>query len=94
VAAKVAGDLAAPGGVPDQDHLAQVELLNEPGQVAGVGVQVMAGPGLAGAAVAAAVVGDSPEAVVGNQLAWSSQASAFNGQPWLNTTGWPVPQSL
>jgi len=94
VAAKVAGDLAAPGGVPDQDHLAQVELLDELGQVVGVGVQVMADPGLAGAAVAAAVVGDSPEAVVGNQLAWSSQASAFNGQPWENVTTGPSPQSL
>ena len=27
-------------------------------------------------------------------MAWSSQASAFSGQPWLNTTGCPLPQSL
>jgi hypothetical protein len=27
-------------------------------------------------------------------MAWSSQASAFRGQPWLNRTGCPDPQSL
>jgi len=27
-------------------------------------------------------------------MAWSSQASALSGQPWLNTTGCPEPQSL
>ena len=25
---------------------------------------------------------------------WASQLSEFSGQPWLNTTGWPTPQSL
>ena len=25
---------------------------------------------------------------------WSSKASELSGQPWLKTTGWPVPQSL
>jgi hypothetical protein len=72
--------------VADQHHLAQVEGLDELGEVVGVGVQVMAGPGLAGAAMSATVMRDG--------MAWSSQASAFSGQPWLNRTGCPEPQSL
>ena len=28
------------------------------------------------------------------KIIWSSQASPLNGQPWLNTTGCPLPQSL
>ena len=59
VAADVAGDLAAAGGVADVDGVLQVELFDELGEIVGIGVQVVAVPGLAGAAVTAAVVGDA-----------------------------------
>jgi hypothetical protein len=42
--------------VTDQDGVVHVEGLDERGQVIGVGVQVVAVPGLAGPAAAAAVV--------------------------------------
>jgi hypothetical protein len=63
VAAHIPGDLAPAGGVADQDHLVQVEGVDELGQVVGVGVQVMAGPGLGRAAMGAAVMSDGPVAV-------------------------------
>jgi hypothetical protein len=63
VAVEVAGHLAAAGGVTDQDHILEVEGVEELGEVVGVGVQVVAIPGLAGAAVAGAVVGDGLVAV-------------------------------
>ena len=42
VAADVAGDLAAAGGMTDQDRVVQVEGFDEGGKVVGVGVQVVA----------------------------------------------------
>jgi hypothetical protein len=42
----------------------------------------------------AAIVGDRPEAVVGEMELLDSQLSEFSGQPWLRTTAGPEPQSL
>ena len=67
MAADVAGDLAAAGGVADQDGVVQVERLDQLREVVGVGVHVVAVPRLAGAAVAAAVVGDAAVAVGGQE---------------------------
>jgi hypothetical protein len=93
VTADVASDLATASRVAGMDRVLQVELLDQLGEVVGIGVEVVALPGLARAAVAAAVMGDAAVAVRG-QEEWSSKASAVSGQPWLNTTGCPVPQSL
>ena len=40
--------------------------------------------------MAAPVMGNGAIAMGGHV----EQASALRGQPWLKTTGWPVPQSL
>ena len=63
----VVDDLAATRGVPDQGEVVQVERLDEGGQVVGVGVHLVAVPGLGGATVAAAVVGDDPVTVLGQE---------------------------
>ena len=95
VAADVARDLAAAGRVADVDGVLQVERLDERGEVVGVRVHVVAVPRLARAAVAAAVVGDARGSRCdAKKNICSSQASALSGQPWLKTTGCPVPQSL
>src|ERR1700728_2234922 len=57
VAADVASDLAASGGVADHDSLLEVEVFEESGEGVGVGIHLVAVPGLGGTAVAAAVVG-------------------------------------
>ena len=48
--------------MPDQDGVAQVEVLQQAVQVGGEGVVVVAGGGLAGLAEPAPVVGDDPVA--------------------------------
>jgi hypothetical protein len=58
VAAEVARDFAAAGGVADHDGVLEVEEVHEFVEIVGVVVHVVAIPRLAGAAVAAAVVGD------------------------------------
>ena len=63
VAADVARDLAAARRVADVDRVLQVERFDERREVVGVGVHVVAVPGLARAAVAAAVVRDAAVAV-------------------------------
>jgi hypothetical protein len=63
VAADVPGHLGAAGGVADQDRVMQAERLDQGGQVVGVGVHVIAGPGLVRTPVAAPVVGDGAVAV-------------------------------
>ncbi len=60
MAAGVAGDLAAAGGVPGQDRVTQVESLDEAGQVIGMVIHVVAVPRLGRPAVAAPVMGDGP----------------------------------
>src|ERR1022692_1786561 len=63
VAADVAGYLPATCGVPDQDGVAQVECLDQLGEVISVGVQVVPVPGLAGTPAAATVMSDGAIAV-------------------------------
>ena len=67
MAADVAGDFAAAGGVADVDRVLQVERFDERREVVGVGVHVVAVPGLARAAVAAAVMGDAAVAAGGQE---------------------------
>ena len=56
--------LAAAGGMADMDCVLQVEMRGDGREVVGVMVHVMAVADLAGAAVAAAVMGDDPKTVV------------------------------
>ena len=65
VAGDVASNLAAAGGMTDMDGVLEVELLDQFGKVIGVGVHVVAGPRLARASVAAAVMGDASIAARG-----------------------------
>ncbi|GAB3890549.1 hypothetical protein GCM10029964_062260 [Kibdelosporangium lantanae] len=67
MAADVAGDLPAAGGVANQDRVVQVEGVDDRGEVIGVGVQVVAVPGLARPATATAVVRDGAVTVGGQQ---------------------------
>ena len=63
MAADVAGDFAATGGMPDQSRVVQVECLDQLGEVISVGVQVVPVPGLPGTPAAATVMSDGAEAV-------------------------------
>ena len=67
VAAAESRDLAATGRVTDEYDVLQVEVFQELVKVIGVGVHVVSGPGLAGPAVATAVVGDAAVAVVAQE---------------------------
>jgi hypothetical protein len=59
VSGDVTRDFTATGGVADMDDILEVELLDKLGEVVGVGIHVVAGPGLARTAMAAAVMGDA-----------------------------------
>jgi hypothetical protein len=50
--------------VPHVNRSAEIQLSHEFGKVVGVGVHIVAGPRLAGTAVAATVVGDAPVSVL------------------------------
>ena len=63
VASDVAGNLSAAGRVADQGGAFQVERFEEFGQVVGVGVHLVAVPGLARTAVAATIMGNAAIAV-------------------------------
>ena len=65
MAAYVARDFATACGVADVDRVLQIEGFDERSQIVGVGVQVIAGPRLAGAAVTAAVMRDAPVSAIG-----------------------------
>ncbi len=67
VAADVAGDFAAAGGVADVNGVVQIERFGERREIIGVGVHLVAFPGLIGAAMAAAIVGDAAETAVGQE---------------------------
>ena len=69
------------------DCVFQIKRLYELREVVGVGVHVVAVPGLTRSAVSTAVVRDAAVASGGQKNIWSSQASALKGQPWLKTTG-------
>ena len=67
VAADVAGHFAAARGEADQDGALQVERLDELREVVGIGVHVVAVPGLARPAMSAPVMGDAAIAVGGQE---------------------------
>ena len=76
------------------DGILQIELSVERREIVGVGVHVIAVPGLAGMAMPTAVMRDHPKALLAEEQHLPSQSSAVSGQPWLNTMGCPLPQSL
>jgi hypothetical protein len=55
----MAGDFTAAGGMPNMDSVRQIQSLDKFGQVVGVGVQIIAVPGLAGTAMATTVMRDA-----------------------------------
>ena len=67
VASDVARDFAAAGGVAHVNRLAQIELLDQFRDVGGVGVHLVAFPGLAGAAVAAPVMRHAAVTAIGEE---------------------------
>ena len=67
VAADIAGDFAAARGEADQDGALQVERLDKLREVVGIGVHVVAAPGLARAAMSATVMGNAAIAVGGQE---------------------------
>jgi hypothetical protein len=60
VASDVARDLTAAGGMADMDRVVQIELLDELRKIVRIGIEIVAVPRLARAAVAAAVMGNAP----------------------------------
>src|SRR6266487_4192415 len=68
VAADVTRDLAAARGMADVDRILQVERFDERREIVGVGVEVVAVPGLAGAAMAAAIMGDAAVSAGGEKV--------------------------
>ena len=56
--------LAATGGMADMNGVLQIEMRRHSGKVVGIMIHVVAVAGLAGAAVAAAVMGDDAIAVI------------------------------
>ena len=95
VAADVAGDLAAAGRVADVDRVLQVERLDERREVVGVGdpCRCRSTAGWSGR-------GRGGRARCSDSRARRERTSGLrtrrreSGQPWLNTTGCPLPQSL
>src|SRR3546814_15470053 len=65
VAADVAGHLAAAGRMADEARVFDVQMPDQPRQVVGVGIHLLAVPGLAGTAVAAATMANGPLALGG-----------------------------
>jgi hypothetical protein len=62
MARQIAGDFAAAGGMTDERHVAQVELLDQRGQIVGEGVVVIASPRPVGPAMPAPVERDAAQA--------------------------------
>ncbi len=56
--------LAAAGGMADVNRVLQIEMRRDRGQIIGIMIHVVAFAGLAGPAMAAAVMGDHPIAVI------------------------------
>ena len=67
MAADIAGHLAAAGRMADMDRILEIELLDELGEIVGIGVEIIALPGLARAAVAATVMRDAAVAARGKE---------------------------
>src|SRR5690606_20909385 len=64
MAADVSGHLSTAGRETDEDHIAEIEMLDQLGQVVGIMIHIVSVPRLARAAVAAPVVGNDAETVV------------------------------
>jgi hypothetical protein len=67
VATDVASDLTASGGVADMDCFFQVEFFDKVGEIIGVGIQIIAMPGLLRPAMTSAVVSDATVAALGQK---------------------------
>ena len=67
LAADVAGDFSAAGGMADMDRVIQVQRFDERREIVGVGIHLVAVPGLAGTAMAAAVMRDAAVTAVGQE---------------------------
>src|ERR1700675_3013601 len=65
--AEIVGDFAAAGGMSDHDRVFEIEGIEQLRQIVGVGVHLIAVPGLAGAAVASAVVRDDAIAALAEE---------------------------
>src|SRR5690606_25993200 len=63
VPSDLAGDLSAAGRMSDEDDVAQVESLDQLGEIIGVGFHIVAVPRLARSTVAAPVVANRAKAV-------------------------------
>ena len=59
VAADITSDFTAARGEAEQHSILEVERLDERREIVGIGVHLVAVPGLAGAAMAATIVGDT-----------------------------------
>ena len=77
----------------DVDRVFQVEMRGHRREVVGVVIHVMTVGHLGGAAMTAAIMRDDAIALQEEHIC-ASQSSADSGQPWLNTMGCPLPQSL
>jgi hypothetical protein len=78
----------------DMHGVLQIEMCRERRQIVGIVIHVVPIGDLRGAAMATAVMGDDAEAVAWKNSICVSQSSDDSGQPWLNTIGCPLPQSL
>src|SRR5674476_569738 len=67
VAADITGNFAAARGEADEDDTFQIELFDEIREVVGIGVHLVATPGLARPAMAATVMGNAAIAVRGQE---------------------------
>src|SRR2546427_9228792 len=67
MATDIAGHLTAAGGMADQHRILQIEHFDEHRQIVGVGIHVVAVPGLAGSAMAATVMSYCPIAMGGHE---------------------------
>ena len=68
MAPDIARDFAAAGRMPDKHGIAQVQHVDQRGQVIGIAVHVVAVPGLVGTAMAAAVMGNDPKALPAEEI--------------------------
>ena len=69
------------------DRVLQVERFDQRRQIVGIGVHIIAGPRLAGAAMAATIMGDAAIAALGQKEHLVLPGIRVSGQPWLKTTG-------
>src|SRR6266700_1197980 len=63
----IAGYLATTSGMTDEHRVSQIECFDECCQIIGVGIQVVAVPGLAGSPVSATIMGDGTITMRGHE---------------------------